>query len=151
MQRTLWTAHFISTWPSVPLIPDLKRRGRLSITRGSMSAKRPILSITDMMQTFTCHSPAGGTAPGSFCRQNQSNAQDWETCISGDWKMCTTTADKHIATQSDRTSLRAPQWRYPLEGVLRLGVYFRMTNKMALWLDQTQQVFLESFQWAWTL
>lgn len=60
--------------------------------------------------------------------------------------MCTTTADKHIATQSDRTSLRAPQWRYPLEGVLRLGVYFRMTNKMALWLDQKQQVFLESFQ-----
>lgn len=38
------------------------------------------------------------------------------------------TADKHIATQSDRTSLCAPQWQYPLEGVLRLGVYFRMKN-----------------------
>lgn len=60
--------------------------------------------------------------------------------------MCIVTADKHIATQSDRTSLCAPQWRYPLEGVLSLGAYFRMTNKMALWLDQKQQVFLESFQ-----
>lgn len=79
--------------------PDLKWPGRLSITAGSVSAKGPTLSITDMMQTRGCHSPAGGTALGSFRRQNGSKAKDWKPRISGDWKMCVALPDKYIATQ----------------------------------------------------
>lgn len=42
-----------------------------------MSARGLTVPITDMMLPLNCHSPAGGTAPGPFSRQNHRSLRLW--------------------------------------------------------------------------